>query len=882
MQHLHKLSVKIVAILSVFLIGISAIQSNAQTTVTIGSLTSTSYTYLIPVNSLYNYTYSQQVLLSSEIDMTGNIVKVRFKHNAGSMTNNDNWKVYLGYMTASSFATTTSWIPLSSLTEIYTGIVTASGGWVEIVLATPFFYDKTIGNLVVAVDENSAGYTYTSNMFTVNSGSNRSIYYRSDGTNPDPATPPSGTLNSYFNTIQLDIVPNVACDTVTIDAGTLSTPIDVCPSTPFNLAPTGATSATGLTFVWESRPTGTTAWSTITGATGPFYSSPGITSATDYRLIITCTATGLSDTTNIHTVNIKPIFECLCTPIYTTGCSSGDNIRDFVLYGETMDIINMSTPCPSLGYANYTTMTADLLQGETYSGFVTTSYGSAYENYRIWIDYNENGIFESTESVAFGGPLSSTMTGNYTFTVPMTATPGLKAMRVRLIYSGTASSIDPCASYSWGETHDYTVQIISPCAQPTTSSAIDITATSASIVYTNTATVVGTLIEYGPAGFTPGTGTIIYPASSPQIITDLIPNTNYEYYVRNLCSATDTSMHGTAYTFATLCQVPMFISVIADTVCNEGIGVFEVVTSANATVQWFESSTATTPLAEGFIYTTDVHDTTTTYYAEASIGNAGICISDRMPVTLLVQPNPSLTLTPEIDTICIGGAATFVASSDVPVTYLWSTGDETAAMTTGEPGTYTVTITDNNGCQTTGEVFLDTFLNINISGFDYIPTIFTDPYTYKFTPISPVAVTEYYWVFGDGHTSTEVEPTHTYAAFGTYNVVLIVSNDCTADTVYMEIHVRPENTSANSIEADKFVNVYPNPAQQYINIEMIQSGTLGSIRIYNSLGQLMYQEDKINKINATINVNSLPTGAYHIVIESDKGERMHKMFNKLN
>ena len=46
-----------------------------------------------------------------------------------------------------------------------------------------------------------------------------------------------------------------------------------------------------------------------------------------------------------------------------------------------------------------------------------------------------------------------------------------------------------------------------------------------------------------------------------------------------------------------------------------------------------------------------------------------------------------------------------------------------------------------------------------------------------------VLATSWAWDFGDGNTSTAQSPSHTYAASGTYNVCLIATGDCTADTI---------------------------------------------------------------------------------------------------
>src|SRR5690606_18459819 len=93
-------------------------------TVTIGNPGSSTSTYYIPINNFYSYTYSQQIILSSEIGMDGNITKIKFYWlGVGDLNNGQNWTVYLGYTTASSFANSTSWVPFGCLTQVFCGSV---------------------------------------------------------------------------------------------------------------------------------------------------------------------------------------------------------------------------------------------------------------------------------------------------------------------------------------------------------------------------------------------------------------------------------------------------------------------------------------------------------------------------------------------------------------------------------------------------------------------------------------------------------------------------------------------------------------------------------------------------------------------------------------
>ncbi|WP_431167755.1 GEVED domain-containing protein, partial [Tenacibaculum halocynthiae] len=124
------------------------------------------------------------------------------------------------------------------------------------------------------------------------------------------------------------------------------------------------------------------------------------------------------------------------------------------------------------GYGDFTSKTATVAQGSTNqlvvsAGFRSTAYN---EFFTIWIDYNQNGTFESSEKVASG---NSTSSGNlsYNVNVPSGASLGTTRMRVSMKYNGASSA---CETFADGEVEDYTVNI---------------TTASASIINTLTSTI---------------------------------------------------------------------------------------------------------------------------------------------------------------------------------------------------------------------------------------------------------------------------------------------------------------------------------------------------------------------------------------------------------
>ena len=95
--------------------------------VQIGEGSATSYD--LPINSCYGYSYSQQIYLESELNDNGGgpgpITKIRFYLNtsANPITAWDNWTVYLGSTTKDVFLSTSDWVPVSELTEVFSGTI---------------------------------------------------------------------------------------------------------------------------------------------------------------------------------------------------------------------------------------------------------------------------------------------------------------------------------------------------------------------------------------------------------------------------------------------------------------------------------------------------------------------------------------------------------------------------------------------------------------------------------------------------------------------------------------------------------------------------------------------------------------------------------------
>lgn len=139
--------------------------------------------------------------------------------------------------------------------------------------------------------------------------------------------------------------------------------------------------------------------------------------------------------------------------------------------------------------------------------------------------------------------------------------------------------------------------------------------------------------------------------------------------------------------------------------------------------------------------------------------------------------------------------------------------------------------------------------------------------------------TSYSWNFGDAGTSSATNPSHTYAAPGPYNVTLTANNACGTSTITKTVNIL--NTASIENIEQLNVNVFPNPASNYINISYSLEITHNlRINLYNNLGQLLYTYQMNNMsgtFNKEIDISNLSAGMYSLEINASGFSNVRKI-----
>ncbi len=112
-------------------------------------------------------------------------------------------------------------------------------------------------------------------------------------------------------------------------------------------------------------------------------------------------------------------------------------------------------------YTDYTGQFTTTLERDSSYTITVTAGDYSPDNYVVWIDYDQTGIFETTERLGEWPNLIAGEVHSLTFTVPTNALPGNTRMRVRGVYHATGEPVptDACYSYQYGETEDYGIVI---------------------------------------------------------------------------------------------------------------------------------------------------------------------------------------------------------------------------------------------------------------------------------------------------------------------------------------------------------------------------------------------------------------------------------------
>jgi hypothetical protein len=187
-------------------------------------------------------------------------------------------------------------------------------------------------------------------------------------------------------------------------------------------------------------------------------------------------------------------------------------------------------------------------------------------------------------------------------------------------------------------------------------------------------------------------------------------------------------------------------------------------------------------------------------------------------------------------------------------------------LTPGE--TYFLQVDGYNGVA--GEVVVNLTETTVDGGYTYVATGLSVDFTDASTTSSTIV--SWAWDFGDGNVSTDMSPTHVYAADGSYTACLTVTdeNGCTGE--YCD-GIRVADPVTSIIEAlDNGMEVYPNPSNGQFVITVRGVEADAQIVIMDVAGRQVYNEGVTlnNNFHKELNLD-IAMGTYLLQIATVEG-----------
>lgn len=125
------------------------------------------------------------------------------------------------------------------------------------------------------------------------------------------------------------------------------------------------------------------------------------------------------------------------------------------------------------------------------------------------------------------------------------------------------------------------------------------------------------------------------------------------------------------------------------------------------------------------------------------------------------------------------------------------------------------------------------------------------------------------WDFGDGTSSTEENPTHTYTADGTYTVSLTVIKCGKSGTIEKDVAVTVD-LGVNNLSTKSLISVFPNPTNGVFQVKFDDNSNKAKIEIYDMKGSMLMTKEVVGKSLFEMNIGQLNSGLYFLKVTTEE------------
>lgn len=220
-------------------------------------------------------------------------------------------------------------------------------------------------------------------------------------------------------------------------------------------------------------------------------------------------------------------------------------------------------------------------------------------------------------------------------------------------------------------------------------------------------------------------------------------------------------------------------------------------------------------------------------------------------------------------------------STNNPGEWSWNFGDGTTsteqnpAHDYAEVGVYQVCLTVTSLC---GSTTTCQELDVSCAAPEAAFSVSSNGLSQIFIDASTNNPTSWFWDFGDGSTSTDQTPIHSYETASNYTVCLTASSMCGADTTCQIINVVTDLDEEQKQEPE--LTLSPNPTGDWLQLEL-KNAAEGEAQLYiwSAAGHRLanYSWQLLGTENSRrLNVKELPAGLYVLQLETSAGTAVRR------
>ena len=213
-----------------------------------------------------------------------------------------------------------------------------------------------------------------------------------------------------------------------------------------------------VTYDVRYLPVGSSTWTVIPGVVDPSVELSSLTPCTNYTVQVRTQCAELTSDWSV-TTNARTSGCGACVDNNYCASDADDAGSEWIALVRIGAIDNSSAG--DGGYGDYTSLSTDLALGMPHAFTLAPGYsGFAFnEWFRIWIDLDQDGEFDTTDEMVFDTEGRSNDPVNASLTLPTSASVGPTRMRVVMRYNvAPATACEP--NYDYGETEDYCVNLV--------------------------------------------------------------------------------------------------------------------------------------------------------------------------------------------------------------------------------------------------------------------------------------------------------------------------------------------------------------------------------------------------------------------------------------